>query len=80
MIELRPLQQFLAVAELLHFGRAAERLHMSQPPLTQAVRKLEAQLGVQLFERSSRSVRPTVPARMAASRARPSTTRARARL
>ncbi|WP_457325622.1 LysR family transcriptional regulator [Roseateles sp. P5_E11] len=59
MIELRPLQQFLAVAELLHFGRAAERLHMSQPPLTQAVRKLEVQLGVQLFERSSRSVRLT---------------------
>src|SRR6218665_1325064 len=52
MIELRPLQQFLAVAELLHFGRAAQALHMSQPPLTQAVRKLEAQLGVQLFERS----------------------------
>ncbi|MFX8301181.1 LysR family transcriptional regulator, partial [Acinetobacter baumannii] len=53
------LQQFLAVAELLHFGRAAQALHMSQPPLTQAVRKLETQLGVQLFERSSRSVRLT---------------------
>jgi len=59
MIELRPLQQFLAVAELLHFGRAAEHLHMSQPPLTQAVRKLEAQLGTPLFERTSRSVRLT---------------------
>ncbi|WP_082536631.1 MULTISPECIES: LysR family transcriptional regulator [unclassified Roseateles] len=59
MIELRPLQQFLAVAELLHFGRAAQALHMSQPPLTQAVRKLEGQLGVQLFERSSRSVQLT---------------------
>jgi DNA-binding transcriptional LysR family regulator len=59
MIELRPLQQFVAVAELLHFGRAAERLHMSQPPLTQAVRKLEAQLGTPLFERTSRSVRLT---------------------
>lgn len=59
MIELRPLQQFLAVAELLHFGRAAQALHMSQPPLTQAVRKLEAQLGTPLFERTSRSVRLT---------------------
>lgn len=59
MIELRPLQQFLAVAELLHFGRAAERLHMSQPPLTMAIRKLEDQLGVLLFVRTSRTVRLT---------------------
>ena len=57
MIELRSLRQFIAVAEDLHFGRAAERLHMTQPPLTQAIQKLEATLGAALFERTSRSVR-----------------------
>lgn len=48
--------RFLAVCETLHFGRAAVRLHMSQPALSRAVRQLEDALGVGLFERHSRSV------------------------
>jgi DNA-binding transcriptional LysR family regulator len=55
-IELRAWRQFLVLAETLHFGRAAGQLGMTQPPLTQAVQKLEARLGVALFERTRRSV------------------------
>lgn len=70
MFNLEQLRSFVAVAEHLHFGRAAQELQMTQPPLSRQIQKLEADLGVQLFERTKRKVELTAAGTVFLERAR----------
>jgi DNA-binding transcriptional LysR family regulator len=68
-IELRHLRYFLAVAETLHFSKAAQRLGIAQPPLSQQIRRLEEIVGHRLFDRTTRGVRLTLAGQLLAERA-----------
>ncbi|HTC35524.1 MAG TPA: LysR substrate-binding domain-containing protein [Bryobacteraceae bacterium] len=69
-IEIRHLRYFLAVAETLHFSKAAERLGIAQPPLSQQIKRLEQLIGHRLFDRTTRGVKLTLAGQLLAERAR----------
>ncbi len=69
-VEVRQMRYFIAVAEEKHFGRAAQRLHMAQPPLSQQIKQLEEQLGTQLLIRTTRKVDLTAAGELLLGRAR----------
>ena len=69
-MSLSQLRYFVAVAEEGHVGRAAQRVHVSQPPLTRQIRALEEELGTQLFERTARGMRLLEPGLRLLTRAR----------